>query len=156
MTIDSIISAAEAKARELQEAIEALNAATEEAHGFCVAAGVVQSVEGARAAITGTRKRVAMAKRPKGVAVSLVGTGFNPGPPESGEAVRRTASTVYVRVDSRDKQYPFTVDSGWPSGPKAVRCTWLRISAADLDRIRAMPVGENEVSRALKAAEAVR
>lgn len=153
--IDSLISAAETKARELQEAIAALNAATQDAHGFGLANGVVRSVEDACAAIASTRKRIAMASRPKGPVVKMVGSGFGDRS-EPGEVVRRTPSIVYVRLESVGKQYQFAVKSGYPTGPKAERCTWNRISPADLDRIRAMPVGENEVSRALKAAEAVK
>lgn len=151
--IESLITAAEAKARELQEAIAALNAATQEAYGF-QSEWLKKHTAELLPVIARTRRDVAMAARPKGPPVVLSRTSYPRHEQRIVEAVRRTKTIVHVRTTWMGER-TFAVDSGFPYGPKADRCPW-RIMEPCLDRIRAMPVGENDVSRALKAAEAVK
>lgn len=158
--IDSIILAAETKAGELQEAIAVLNAATQEAHGF-QSKWLGEEVAKIAPSLAEVRQRVAEALRPKGPMVTLEWVSWHDREPMQAEVARRTEAWVFM--SNGDK---YSMKDGEPPGGKATSSTRIRgcrsrkdrwrISAADLDRIRAMPLGENEVSRALKAAEAAR
>lgn len=150
--VHDLISSVEAKARELAEVVAALNAATHEAHRFR-SDRLAENVELVVKCMPGVRARLAEANRPKGPAVTLEFSKRGKAP-EIAEFVRRTATLAIIRRGSTEDR--FRLKDGFRDGKSGSWYGHWRISAPDLDRIRAMPVGENEVSRALKALEAAK
>lgn len=156
MSLDDAIRAAEEAAQRLREALEVLEreATAVLGHAPREVAWLREHVE--HVTLGGVRRAVAKAKRPKGPAVTLEFTGRGHLPVVA-EVIRRTATQALVLRPDWGSATSYRLDSGGPvKRGSADYLGYWRIREADLDTIRAMPVGENAVSRALKAIEAGR
>jgi hypothetical protein len=154
VSLDDAIRTAEEAAQKLREALEVLSQEAAAAGCGLAEAALLQG-EASRLSVGGVRRAVAEARRPRGSTVTLefVGGYGEKRAPLVGEVIRRTAAQVVVRHGSSDDYY--RLDSGKPacSGTSYFYGYW-RIREADLPALREMPIGENAVSRALKAIEA--
>jgi hypothetical protein len=94
---------------------------------------------------TGIRRVLAEARRPKGPAVRLVTFSYfgNRSGEAPGEAVRRTEKRVWILVNGRVEQ--FSAETG-AAIEKRQRS---RIAPEDLPVVAKMPIGKNDVSKAL-------
>lgn len=154
MTIDDLIASAETKAMELEAACRAI---TEVASGELISQNARSAQElGGRVHVAIKNCRIALAqeRRPNGPTVVLEWTGrVGHGDRTSEvEVIRRTDASVFIGSER------YRLKDGEPADRPSLRCLYghWRIRRADLDAIRAMPPGENEVSRALRAIEAMR
>ncbi len=162
MSIDEAIRVAEEAAQKLREALKVaglevvnesdpVKAELERARKFA-----------AEVDFRGVRRALADARRPRGPAVTIEFSSFYASSRQTqpGEVLRRTATQAVVRR-CPDGGYPvddyFKLSDGKParSGTSTFNGYW-RIAEADLEIVRAMPVGENAVSKAAEAIEAGR
>jgi hypothetical protein len=161
MKLDDAVRQAEDRAKQLRDAIDELESAAIDEIGE--APHVVGWLKKNAADLTfdAVRRSVAEARRPKGPTVNLeFATRFQHDrkDPQPVEVIRRTATQALVRRNPENGYYArdeyYKLDTGWPVKRQSDRFSgnW-RIREADLETIRAMPIGENAVSRALKAIE---
>jgi hypothetical protein len=157
VSIEEAIRAAEEATQRLREALDVLERRVDAELGFGSHSGarLRECVDGI--SFGGVRRELAQARRPRGPMVTLEWTGGGKAS-RSVEVVRRTATQVVV-VDNPEwtGTSAFRLSDGTPA--RRSTDSWFdvwRIRESDLETIRAMPVGENAVSKALKAIEAGR
>ena len=98
------------------------------------------------------RKTIVEIRRPKGPMVDLVWTDGRKDPVRV-EVTRRTKQRVLVGATSTYVGTWYKLADGYTvERERHYAGTW-RLSKASLEQIRAMPVGENDVSRAVKTAK---
>jgi hypothetical protein len=154
VSIDDAIRAAEEAAQKLREALDVLEREATAELGFAPCSTAKMRERVGDISLGGLKRELAEARRPRGPMVTLEWTGGGK-PSRSVEVVRRTAAQVVV-VDNPvwGGTAVFKLSDGTPA--RRSTDSWFgvwRISEADLEAVRAMPVGENAVSRALKAIE---
>lgn len=160
MKIDDLIGEAETKAAAIYAACCAMAQEAEYAAVVGPADGAAECATRALAALKQCRLKLEHSRRPKGPMVSMEWVGFHANPEERREVLRRTAAYV-VLYDWHEER--FALKDGEPVGGKKTHASRIRgfrtgvdrwrIRSEDLELIRAMPIGENDVSRALKALE---
>lgn len=157
MSLDDAIRAAEEAAQRLREALDVLEREAAAALGPVPTPAILalkQEVDGI--SLAGVRAAVAEKRRPKGPCVTLEYTGKGQKPVRA-EVIRRTATQVVVLRPDWGALSVFKVADGTPvKGGHGHFLGYWRIREADLATIRAMPSGENAVSKALRAIEAGR
>jgi hypothetical protein len=163
MIIDDAITKAYDIAHQLNDAARA---AAEAFDGPTESAVVREALHAAKLAHEAqdalARCRCALAhhRRPKGPMVILEWVGFGDKSEQVREVVRRTETFVFLRHPYGQEER-YSMKDGEPPGGKATHSSRIRgfrtgvdrwrIKAEDLPAIMEMPVGENEVSRALRS-----
>ncbi|MGK3995141.1 hypothetical protein [Sorangium sp. So ce1024] len=155
MSLDDAIKAAEQAAERLRETLAALEHEAVAAIGACPHDVRWAQQQTREMTFSGVRRALAEARRPKGPMVMLEHS-REYGGPRAVEVVRRTEKQVIVAEDGYVSKERYKVDTGYPTERGGRFLGVWRIREADLATIRAMPIGENAVSRALKAIEAGR
>lgn len=157
--VDGLIQDAERITADLRETLETLSTelsqlgVTTNAGKFCTELAC---------SLASTKKAVAHHRRPKGRLVALEWVGWDKKAQQQREVIRRTAAFVFLRRDYGDEEQ-FSLKNGEPIGGTKTRTTRIRGYRAGTDRwriveselvaLREMPIGENEVSRALREIE---
>lgn len=157
MSLDEAIKAAEQAAEKLRDALAALDEEATRAVGYRMLAVGTLHERAAGLSLDGVRRAVAEMRRPKGPTVTLEWSRGGKAPLVVCEVVRRTATQVMLLRPGWREAEAYKLKTGYPvkRGGDAFFGSW-RVREADLATIRAMPIGENAVSRALKAIEAGR
>lgn len=153
MKLDDAIKAVELSVQDLKTAIVDLELAVESEFGMTPPHAILALKQRVNDIALGhVRVAVAESRRPKGPTVTVEWTGSGPNAVQ-GEVIRRTETQVIVRrQDWGTTSYKISDGTPVKRGYSYYLGYW-RIRETDLDAIRAMPVGENAVSRALKAIE---
>lgn len=151
MNVDDAIKAVELAVQDLKTSIVDLEVAAESEFGMSPPHAILALKQRASEIVLGkVRVDVAEARRPKGPAVTVEWTGNNPNSVEA-EVIRRTCTQVIVRRQGwGTANYKLSDGTPVKRGYSDYLGFW-RIRESDLAKVRAMPEGENEVSRALKA-----
>ncbi|XXX79124.1 hypothetical protein WMF30_10160 [Sorangium sp. So ce134] len=159
MSLDDAIKAAEEAAQRLREALDALDDEAVAELGSAPLAATYLKKQVAEMTLGGVRRAAAEARRAKGPSVTLELVGglrsSADRTPLIGEVIQRTKAQVVVRTERGTDYYKLKDGKPARSGTSGFYGYW-RVREADLPAIREMPVGENAVSRALKAIEAGR
>ena len=155
MSLDEAIKAAEEAARKLREALDVLELEAVVELGAPHDAAWLKK-QAATIRFCDMRRAQANAKRPKGPMVTVEWSEGGT-QPRIQEVIRRTATQAVLKHPEYLSTESYRLDDGTPAGRGVNRYLgYWRIRGADLEIVRAMPVGENAVSRALKAIEAGR